>query len=276
MKTYDYIVVGAGSAGCVVAARLSETPGLQVALLEAGAPDTAQSIHVPAAFPTTFKTSLDWDFTTTKQKGLGGRSLYVPRGRVWGGSSSINAMIYQRGHPSCYEGWNVGNVSGWGWKDVLPYFKKSEANSRGADEYHGDNGPLSVSDARDLNPLTGAMTEAAQQVGYAHNEDFNDGEQEGFGPYQLTQSGGFRASTSTAFLHDAMLRDNLDVISGAHVQRLVITGKKVDGVEYRSETDTQTICASREVIVCAGAIGSPQILMVSGIGPRAHLEEARH
>jgi len=267
----DYIIIGAGSAGCAVAARLSENPNNSVLLIEAGPVDDNQAIHVPAAFPTLFKTPLDWDYMTAPQDNLDGRSLYCPRGRMLGGSSSINAMVYQRGAPACYDRWNGGDVSGWGWADVLPYFIKAENNERGASEFHGVGGPLNVAELRDPNPLSKAFVAAAVEAGYKENSNFNDGDQEGFGLYQVTQSGGFRASSAASYLRPAMERDNLTVVTGAQVNRLIVDGGSVTGVEYEKDGETIVAEAGGEVIVSAGAIGSPQILMLSGIGAPDHL-----
>lgn len=269
---YDYIVIGAGSSGCAVASRLSEDGTTTVLLVEAGPADTDPSIHVPAAFPTLFKTPLDWDYSSTGQTGLNGRQLYMPRGKVYGGSSSINAMIYQRGNPACYDGWNAGGVTGWGWKNVLPYFKRLENYERGASEFHGVGGPLNVADLRDPNPLTVAFVEAAIEQGFPHNPDFNDGEQEGFGLYQVTQKNGMRASASVSYLQPAMTRTNLTIQGNALTRRLLIEEGRCTGVAYELDGKEQIAEARKEVVVCAGAFGSPHLLMLSGIGPKAHLE----
>ncbi len=271
---FDYIVIGAGSAGCAVAARLSEDPKTTVLLLEAGPSDADQeAVHVPAAFPNLFKTPLDWDYSSTEQDGLNGRQLYSPRGRVLGGCSSINAMIYQRGAPSNYDGWNGGNITGWGWKDVLPFFLKSENQERDGMSMHAKGGPLNVADQRDPNPLSVAFVKGASEQGYPMNDDFNDGQQEGFGLYQVTQRGGMRGSAAVSYIHPILERENLTVLTMAMTKRLVIENKRCTGVEFDHDGERKTAHAKREVVLSAGAYGSPQILMVSGIGPRAQLQE---
>ncbi|MEO0682955.1 MAG: GMC family oxidoreductase N-terminal domain-containing protein [Pseudomonadota bacterium] len=273
---YDYIVVGAGSAGCALAARLSEDPEVSVLVIEAGPMDEEQAIHIPAAFPKLFKTPLDWDFETEPQESCAGRSLYSPRGRMLGGCSSMNAMIYQRGAPANYESWNGGNVVGWGWKDVLPFFVKAENNERIDGPLHGKGGPLNVMEQRDPNPLSKALVQAAEEQGYPLNDDFNDGVQEGFGMYQVTQRGGMRGSAAVSYLHPAMERENLTVLTLALTRRVVIEGGRAVGVEVEvageAGPETRVERAAREVILSAGAYGSPHILMLSGVGPRAQLE----
>ncbi|MCM2391899.1 GMC family oxidoreductase [Streptomyces albipurpureus] len=267
MNTYDYVVVGAGSAGCVLAARLSEDPGTRVALIEAGGPDTAQEIHVPAAFSQLFKSDLDWDLDSEPEPGIGGRRAYLPRGKVFGGCSSINAMIYIRGNRADYDGWAANGADGWSYSDVLPYFRRSEDNLRGADAFHGTGGPLTVSDSRSNHPLASAFVEAAISAGHRRNDDFNGESQLGVGPYQLTQRDGMRCSTSVAFLHPAMQRPNLTVLSGARADRVVIENGRATGVEVTRNSGTEVITAAREVILSAGAYESPKLLMLSGVGP---------
>jgi choline dehydrogenase-like flavoprotein len=271
-RSYDYVIVGAGSAGCVLAARLTEDPAVRVAVLEAGGPDTAQEIHTPAAFPATFKSGLDWDLFGEQEPGLGGKRLYLPRGRVLGGSGSINAMIYIRGNRADYDEWAEMGCEGWSYDQVLPYFKRSEDNERGEDAYHGVGGPLSVSESRSMHPLVDAMIEASKQAGHEHNPDLNGARQEGVGRFQLTQRNGLRASCATAFLHPAEERDNLEVITGAMATRILFDGGRAAGVEISRTGELAELRAEREVIVSAGTYQSPVLLMLSGIGPAQDLE----
>jgi choline dehydrogenase-like flavoprotein len=265
---YDYVIVGAGSAGCVVAARLSEDPGVKVALLEAGGPDTRPEIGMPMAFPMLLKSSVDWDLFGEEEPGLDGRRLFLPRGKVLGGSGSINAMIYVRGNRADYDEWAAGGAEGWSYDEVLPYFKRSEDNERGADEFHGAGGPMSVSDSRSMSPLIETMIEASVLAGHTHNPDFNGAVQEGVGRFQLTQRNGRRCSTAAAFLHPAAGRPNLDVITDAMALRILFDGSRAAGVEIsRGGGAAEEIRAGREVILAAGAYQSPVLLMISGIGP---------
>jgi choline dehydrogenase len=271
---YDYIIVGAGSAGCVLASRLSENPDARVLLLEAGPPDVADEIHMPAAVNLLFKSAYDWDYRTTPQDRAGGRAVYWPRGKVLGGSSSINAMIYIRGSRFDYDTWRDDyGCEGWGFTDLLPYFLRAESNSRGASAYHGASGPLSVQDLRYKSDLTGAFITAAKNCGQRVNDDFNGPSQEGVGYYQVTQRGGRRWSAADAYLHPAMGRPNLTVQTDALVTGLVIEGGRATGVRYLRRGVEETATADSEVIVSAGTVGSPQLLMLSGIGPAAHLHE---
>lgn len=231
---YDYVVVGAGSAGCVLARRLTEDAGARVLLLEAGAPDRRREIQIPAAFGKLFKTECDWNYETEPQPSLGGRRLYWPRGKMLGGSSSMNAMIYIRGHRADYDGWRDAGNDGWGFDSVLPYFKKAEHQERGASEWHGTGGPLNVADLRTVNPLSRAFVAAAAESGYPLNSDFNGAEQEGFGVYQVTQKGGRRCSAA-AYLKPALGRPNLTVLTGAHATRLVFEGTRAAGVKLARE-----------------------------------------
>jgi choline dehydrogenase-like flavoprotein len=271
-SVYDYVIVGAGSAGCVLAGRLSEDPDVSVALLEAGGPDTADEIHTPAAFPAVFKSSLDWDLLGEQEPGLGNRRLYLPRGRVIGGSSSINAMIYIRGNRADYDEWAAMGFDGWGYEDVLPYFRRAEDNERGEDAYHGVGGPLAVSESRSMHPLVDTMLEAAQQAGHEHNPDFNGARQEGVGRFQLTQRDGLRCSCSDAYLTPAKQRPNLDVVSGAMATRVLFEGDRAVGVEIARDGQLVQLRAEREVILSAGSYHSPVLLMLSGIGPAEDLE----
>ena len=263
----DYVIVGAGSAGCVLAGRLSEDPDVEVLLLEAGGPDTAPEVRIPGAWPIMLKSSLDWDLLGEKEPGLGDRRLYLPRGRMLGGSSSINAMIYVRGHRADYDGWAADGCEGWSYDEVLPYFKRSEDNERGEDEFHGVGGPLRVSDGRSMHPLVDAQLEAAVQAGHALLLDLNVDRPEGVGRFQLTQRDGRRWSTADAFLHPAMTRPNLDVRDCAFVERVVFDGDRAAGVEYVRSGVRERAVAEREVILAAGAYQSPVLLMLSGIGP---------
>jgi choline dehydrogenase-like flavoprotein len=268
----DYVIVGAGTAGCVLAARLTEDPDVTVQLLEAGGPDTAPEIHVPAMFPVVFKSSLDWDLLGEPEPGLGGRRLYLPRGRVIGGSGSINAMIYLRGHRADFDGWAADGCTGWSYDEVLPYFKRSEDNERGEDAFHGVGGPLSVSDSRSLTSFTDLMLEAAVDAGYEHIPDLNVDRPEGVSRFQLTQRNGLRCSTADAFLHPAEGRPNLEVVPGVFVERLVFEGDRAVGVELVRAGVRETVRAEREVIVSGGAYQSPVLLMLSGIGLPEELE----
>ncbi len=270
---YDYIVVGAGSAGCVLANRLTENPNVTVLLLEAGGPDKKQEIHIPAAFSKLFKTSMDWAYFTEPQPQAANRQLYWPRGKMLGGSSSLNAMIYIRGHRADYDSWREAGNEGWGYSDVLPYFRKGETNERGADEYHGLHGPLNVADLRCINPLSKAFVEAAAGNGIPRNPDFNGAEQEGAGFYQVTQKQGKRHSTAAAYLKPVLSRSNLTVTTEAQVTRLLFEGKRVIGVAYIQNGVKQEAKAAAEVILAGGTINSPQVLLLSGVGPAEELRE---
>ena len=270
---YDYVIVGAGSAGCVLANRLTEDAATTVLLLEAGGPDTRAEIHIPAAFSKLFKTDHDWNYTTAPQEHMGGRELYWPRGKTLGGSSSINAMIYIRGHRSDFDEWAALGCDGWGYADVLPYFRRSEDNSRGASAYHGAGGPLRVERPRDAAPVMRAFVEAAAQAGYPETDDFNGPEQEGAGFYDLTQKRGRRHSAATAFLRPALKRPNLTVWTYAHARRVVFGNGRATGVEMTRDGETVIASARREVLLCGGAVNSPQLLMLSGVGPAGHLRE---
>jgi len=270
-STYDYVIVGAGSAGCVLAGRLSEDADARVALLEAGGADGRPEIRMPAAFPVLLKSSVDWDLLGEPEPGLGNRRLYLPRGKVLGGCSAINAMIYTRGNRVDYDAWAQAGCGGWSYDDVLPYFKRAEDNERGEDAYHGTGGPLRVSDGRSLHPLVDTMLEAARQAGHESNPDFNGARQEGVGRFQLTQRDGLRCSAADAYLHPAAGRANLDVITGALALRILFEGDRAVGVEIACDGRVQRIRADREVILSAGSYQSPVLLMLSGIGPEDQL-----
>ena len=271
MSEYDYVIVGAGSAGCVLAGRLSEDAGVSVALLEAGDEDSQAEVHIPAAFPALFKSSVDWDLLGEPEPGLGNRRLYLPRGRMLGGCSSINAMIYVRGHRADYDGWAAAGHAGWSFDEVLPYFRRGEDNERGEDAYHGTGGPLSVSDSRSMHPLIETMLEAARQAGHEHNPDFNGARQEGVGRFQLTQRDGLRCSTADAYLRPAAGRPNLEIIPRAMALRILFEGERAVGVEVSRDGRVEEIRAEREVILAAGTYQSPVLLMLSGIGPEDQL-----
>lgn len=261
---YDYVVVGAGSAGCVIASRLSEDPAVRVCLIEAGVEDDDENIRVPALGSKLVRTHMDWDYSSNGEPQCDHRRIFLPRGRVLGGSSTINGMIYTRGARADYDGWQQ---PGWTFDDLLPYFKKSEDNERGQSYYHGVNGPLSVSDNRSRNPSASAFVSAAIESGFKANDDFNGPAQEGFGHFQVTMRNGERCSASTAFLHPAMPRPNLTIETNFHVYRVSITNGVATGIVGCQYGQTVEIRAEREVILSAGSYNSPQLLMLSGVGP---------
>ena len=265
---YDYVIVGAGSAGCVLAARLTEDPDVKVLLLEAGPPDSNENIHVPLGYLQLGSTEVDWDIHSAPEEHCDNRRITLPRGRVLGGSSSINAMVYIRGNRLDYDEWGV---QGWGYDDLLPYFRRSEDNERGADEFHGAGGPLPVSEPRSGNRISQAFVDAGVQAGLARNPDFNGAAQDGVGLYQVTQRGGMRGSTAVAYLHPAMERANLTVMPYMLVQKLLFEGIRAVGVLASQLGRPQEFRAEREVILCGGAYNSPQLLMLSGVGPAEHL-----
>jgi choline dehydrogenase-like flavoprotein len=264
---YDYVIVGAGSAGCVVANRLGEDPDVRVAVIEAGPPDDAPEIHMPLAFGQNLTSEWDWTLFSEPEPGLDHRRNYLPRGRVVGGSSSLNAMIYIRGNRADYDEWEAMGFANWAYEDVLPYFKRAEDNERGADRYHGVGGPLSVSDSRSMHPVIEAWVQAAGQAGIPHNDDLNGATQDGAGRYQVTQRDGRRCSAAVAYLHPAAARGNVDLLTDARVYRILFEGKRAVGVEYMRHGRLERVRAEREVILSAGAYHSPQLLMLSGVGP---------
>jgi choline dehydrogenase len=268
---HDYIIVGAGSAGCVLANRLSEDARTSVLLLEAGKPDRSLYIRMPMTASLLYKGPFDWAFETEPQLALDERRMYFGRGKGVGGTSSINSMIYMRGAPLDYDQWaSLGN-SGWSYAEVLRYFKKLEHYERGASDYHGVDGPLNVADLRTVNPLTRAFIEAAVTAGYVRNDDFNGAAQEGVGQFQVTQKNGQRHSAADAYLKPALRRRNLTTLTEARVTKLLIAGNQVTGVACLHKGRIREMRARRGVLLCGGAIHSPQLLMLSGIGPADHL-----
>jgi choline dehydrogenase len=268
---YDYVIVGAGAAGCTLAARLSEDPDVSVLVVEAGPADTLDNIHIPLGVTALSHSAVDWDFSTGCEPHCNGRRVYLPRGRTLGGSSSINAMVYIRGNRADYDGWRDSGCTGWGFDDLLPYFIRAEDNERGASELHGAGGPLAVSEGRSRNSMMDAFVEAGGQAGLPRNEDFNGTEQEGVGYYQLTQRDGKRWSTAVAYLHPAMERPNLTVETHIQIERVVFDGLRAVGVEGQRLGEAVRFDAAREVILAGGAYNSPHLLMLSGIGPADHL-----
>ena len=276
--SYDFIVTGAGSAGCAVAGRLSEDGRFRVLLLEAGPRDTYPWIHIPLGYHKTFNNpKVNWMFDSEPEPELNNRVMYQPRGKVLGGTSSINGMVYMRGNAADYDEWRQRGCEGWDYDSVLPYFKRAEDNVRGSDEFHGTGGPLKVSDHRWQPTLAKAMHEAAVQAGIPENPDFNGATQEGVGYYQTTISKARRWSSAKAYLSGARQRKNLTIATGAHATRVLIEGGRATGVEYRTlgsmGAGLATARATREVIVSGGVYGSPQLLMLSGLGPAAHLKQ---
>lgn len=273
MPSADYVIVGAGSAGCVLANRLSEDPDVRVLLLEAGGKDGSINVKIPAAFPNQFHTKMDWDYSTEPEPYVDGKRMYVPRGRSLGGCSSMNAMLYVRGRPLDFDLWAGQGAPGWSWDDVLPYFKRAENNARGASEFHGVGGPVEVAEQRSPRRIGKDILEAAVAAGIPRATDYNGPEQDGVAPFQVFQKNGRRWSAADAYLKPAMKRPNLEVVTGALVLGLELDGTQVTGVRYRRKGREELATAHREVVLSAGAIGSPQILQLSGIGDPDDLRE---
>ena len=257
----------------MLAGRLSEDPNVKVLLLEAGGPDIRKEVRIPAAFPKLFKTECDWAFFTEAQPQLFNRRLYWPRGKMLGGSSSMNAMIYIRGHRSDYDAWAQAGNKGWSFEAVLPFFRKAQHQERGASEFHSTGGPLNVADLRTVNPLSRAFLEACREIGLPRNADFNGAEQEGAGLYQVTQKDGRRCSAADAFLRPALGRPNLTVASSASATRILFDGKRATGVAYTQNGRAKEAETAREVILSGGAVQSPQLLLLSGVGPADYLRQ---
>jgi choline dehydrogenase len=269
----DFIVVGAGSAGCAVAARLSEDPATRVVLLEAGGEDRNRWIHIPLGFGKTFADpTVNWCYETEPDPGAGDRRVFWPRGKVLGGSSSINGMVYIRGQAEDFDHWRQLGNTGWSFDDVLPYFRRSEHQVRGADAFHGTGGPLCVSDVA-KHPICEAFVAATTELGFPRNDDFNGASQDGVGYHQTTTRNGKRCSTAVGYLRPAMQRANLSVITSALTEKIVFEGRRAVGVMYRRAGQPCTARAAREVILCGGAVNSPQLLLLSGIGPHEQLAE---
>ena len=272
---YDYVIVGAGSAGCVLANRLSEDPAARVLLLEAGGKDRSLKIKIPAAFPEQFHTKLDWDYATEPEPHVEGRSLYMPRGKMLGGSSSMNAMLYVRGRPLDYDGWAAQGAPGWAYADVLPYFIKAEDNVRGPSEYHGVGGPLRVSEQRSPRPMNRRLLAASEAAGIPRIADYNGPEQDGVSMLQVTQRNGRRFSAADGYLRPALTRPNLEVRTHVTVLGVELEGDRAVGVRLRKgRGGVEVVRCAREVLLSAGAIGSPQLLLLSGVGAPAELKAA--
>jgi choline dehydrogenase len=273
MTSYDYVIVGAGSAGCVLANRLSEDPDTRVLLIEAGGRDSNDLIHIPAAFSALYRSAQDWDHSTGYEPHCNERRIYLPRGKVLGGSSSINAMIYIRGNRADYDEWRDLGCEGWGWDDMLPYFKRAEDNERGESELHGAGGPLRVSEGRARGAMSEAFIDAALATGLKANDDFNGPDQDGIGWYQVTQRDGKRGSVAACYLHPVLDRPNLTVETHVNVLNILFEGTRAVGVAGQRLDDVVSFRAEREVIVSCGTYNSPQLLQLAGIGRPDELAE---
>ena len=276
MATFDYVIVGGGSAGCVLAARLSEDPAVTVALLEAGGRNDNVLVRMPAGVGELIKSrnAHNWGFWTEPEPHLDDRRLWWPRGKGLGGSSSINGMIYTRGHPQDYDEWRQLGLPGWAFDDVLPYFRRLEGHHRGESDLHGGAGPLTISAGESDSPFHDALIAAGEQAGYPVTDDFNGADQEGFGRYDLTVADGRRWSTAAAYLRPVLSRKNLTVITGARTTRIAIEGGRAVAVDYAQGKTARRVHAEREILLCAGAVQSPQLLQLSGIGDPDALTEA--
>ena len=274
MEKFDFIIIGAGSAGCVLANRLTENSQNKVLLIEAGGKDTYPWIHIPVGyFKTMHNPSVDWCYKTEPDETMNNRSIRYPRGKTLGGSSAINGLLYIRGQSRDYDVWRQLGNTGWGWDDILPYFIKSENQERGKDDYHGVGGPLSVSDQRIKLPLLNEFQNAAEEFGIPKTKDFNTGDNHGCGYFQVTEKDGFRCSTAVGFLNPIKKRNNLKIVTNAHVKKIIFENRTAKSVEYWQENELKKVSANREIILSSGSIGSPQILQTSGIGNSEKLKK---
>ena len=274
MENFDFIILGAGSAGCVLANRLSENPKNKVLLIEAGGKDNYPWIHIPVGyFKTMHNPSVDWCYKTEPDETMNNRSIRYPRGKTLGGSSAINGLLYIRGQSRDYDVWRQLGNTGWGWDDVLPYFIKAEDQERGKNDYHGVGGPLSVSDQRIQLPLLNEFQNAAEEFGIPKTKDFNTGDNHGCGYFQVTEKDGFRCSTAVGYLNPIKNRKNLKIITHAHVKKINFENKTAKNIEYWQENALKKVAANKEIILSSGSIGSPQILQTSGIGNSEKLKD---